>query len=165
MRSDNLKQHRTTNKAILLMAENQVCGEDQQSTAPRGESNRKIEDIARKILQGEANSSAVTSSGVVKRKFVCDGCGKGFVSAQSLWNHKNRRLKPQLASSSGGAEPLTLSWNGKSWQRCGSKNLCYRLNLGRDLSNLLERGATKDDSLNSTQKEYIEMYKSLFLDD
>ena len=83
MRSDNLKQHRTTHKAILLMAENQVREEDQQSTAPRGESNRKIEDIAQKILQGEANSSAVTSSGVVKRKFVCDGCGKGFVSAQS----------------------------------------------------------------------------------
>ena len=105
---------------------------------------------------------------MVKRKFVCDGCGKGFVRSQSLWNHKNRRLKPQVASPSGGgggAEPLTLSWNGKSWQRCGSKNLCYRLNLGRDLSNLLERGAIKDDSLNSTQKEYIEMYKSLFLDD
>ena len=169
MRSDNLKQHQTVHKGILLMAENQVRGEDQQSTAPREESNRKIEDIARKILQGETKSSAaaavVATSGVVKRKFVCDGCGKGFVSAQSLWNHKNRRLKPQLASSSGGAEPLTLSWNGKSWQRCGSKNLCYRLNLGRDLSNLLERGAIKDDSLNSTQKEYIEMYKSLFLDD
>ena len=168
MRSDNLKQHRTTQKAILLMAENQVRGEDQQSTATRKESNRKIEVIARKILQGETNSSAaavVATSGVVKRKFVCDGCGKGFVSAQSLWNHKNRRLKPQLASSSGGAEPLTLSWNGKSWQQCGSKNLCYRLNLGRDLSNLLERGAIKDYSLNSTQKEYIEIYKSLFLDD
>ena len=50
MRSDNLKQHRTTHKAILLMAENQVRREDQQSTAPREESNRKIEDIARKIL-------------------------------------------------------------------------------------------------------------------
>ena len=101
---------------------------------------------------------------MVKRKFVCDGCGKGFVSSQSLWNHKNRRLKPQVASPSGGVKPLTLSWNGKSWQRCGSKNLRYRLNLCRDLSNLLERGAIKDDSLNSTQKEYIEMNKSLFLD-
>ena len=167
MRSNNLKQHRATHKGILLMAENQVRREDQQSTAPREESNRKIEDIARKILQGETNSSAavVATSGVVKRKFVCDGCGKGFVSAQSLWNHKNRRLKPQVTSPSGGVEPLTLSWNGKSWQRCGSKNLCYRLNLGRDLSNLLERGAIKDNSLNSTQKECIEMYKSLFLDD
>ena len=88
MRSNNLKQHRATHKGILLMAENQVHREDQQSTAPREESNRKIEDIARKILQGETKSSAVAavvaSSGVVKRKFVCDGCGKGFVSSQLL---------------------------------------------------------------------------------
>ena len=56
----------------------------------------------------------------------------------------------------------TLMWNGKSWET-RSSDIHYKLNLGRDLSNLLERGAIKDDALNSCQIECIQMYKALFV--
>ena len=41
----------------------------------------------------------------------------------------------------------------------------YRLNLGRNLSSLFEREAIEEEALNSTQKEYVRMYKTLFIED
>ena len=99
--------------------------------------------------------------GKVRHGRFCTDCGKGLSSRSSLCRHKKsckeirKHVKPSIM--------LNLKWNGESWET-KAKNLRYRMNLGRDLSNLLERGAIKEDTLNSTQKEYIRMYKSLFLD-
>ena len=60
-------------------------------------------------------------------------------------------------------EHCSLKWNGTSWET-KAKNLHYRMGIGRDLWNLLAKGAIKEDALNSTQREYVQMYKSLFLD-
>ncbi len=104
---------------------------------------------------------------MVKRRHLCDRCGKRYASYQSLWNHRNRIckrvIKPvsQDVSDYKYVKPTILKWNGKSWET-RSKNVRYQMNLGRDLSNLLERGAIKEDALNCSQKEYIQMYKTLF---
>ena len=70
----------------------------------------------------------------------------------------------QVVSNYKYVKPIILKWNGTSWET-RSKNITYQMNLGRDLSNLLERGAIKDDALNSCQREYIQMYKTLFKND
>ena len=59
---------------------------------------------------------------------------------------------------------IHLKWNGKCWETT-NKDIHYRLNIGRDLLSLLEKGAIKEDALNSSQKEYIQMYKNLFIED
>ena len=58
-------------------------------------------------------------------------------------------------------EPIILKWNGKSWET-KSTNVHYKMNLGRDLSDLLQRRAIKEEALNSKQRDYIRMYNSLF---
>ena len=60
-------------------------------------------------------------------------------------------------------EHCSLKWTGTSWET-KEKNLHYRMGIGRDLWNLLAKGAIKEDALNSTQREYVQMYKSLFLE-
>ena len=67
----------------------------------------------------------------------------------------------QVVSNYKYVKPIILKWNGTSWET-RSKNITYQMNLGRDLSNLLERGAIKDDALNCCQREYLQMYKTLF---
>ena len=89
--------------------------------------------------------------GLSRKQYLCDRCDKNFANHRSLWGHKKRDCR---------IEPTILRWNGKSWET--SKNMHYRMNLGRDLSSLLERGAIKEEALNSTQRKYIQMYKSLF---
>ena len=89
--------------------------------------------------------------GLSRKQYLCDRCDKNFANHRSLWGHKKRGCR---------IEPTILRWNGKSWET--SKNMHYRINLGRDLSSLLERGAIKEEALNSTQRKYIQMYKSLF---
>ena len=59
---------------------------------------------------------------------------------------------------------LKLQWDGESWKRvsAGDEKLYYRVRLGRDLCNLIDRDAIKEDVLNSTQAEYVAMYRQLF---
>ena len=137
-----------------------------------GDMVHSVSNIAR-----EGAHTAVDRLGTVadkvKRRYLCDGCSKKYASSQSLWNHKKRicqraesfdRLRRDIATFNNKCvKPITLKWNGRSWET-RSKDIPYQMNLGRDLSNLLERGAIKDDSLNSTKRENIQMYKSLFLD-
>ena len=58
---------------------------------------------------------------------------------------------------------VVMKWNGKCWQSV-NKSIRCQLNLRRDLLSLVERCAIKEDALNSLQKEYIQMYKYLFID-
>ena len=89
-----------------------------------------------------------------KKSYVCDTCNKKLSSYHSLWRHKKHYCKARLPT-------LKLEWNGNTWMK-SSNRLYYRLQLGRNLFNLIEKGAIKADVLNSTQKEYVEMYKKLF---
>ena len=86
-------------------------------------------------------------------KCTCDGCGKIFSTRSNACRHKR--------NCSGRIPILKLEWNGSAWIK-SSNRFYYRLQLGRNLVNLLEKGAIKEDALNSSQREYITMYKSLF---
>ena len=56
---------------------------------------------------------------------------------------------------------LKLEWNGDRWLK--SEHRVYnRLQIGRNLFNLIEKEAIKEDVSNCTQREYVNMYKSLF---
>ena len=57
---------------------------------------------------------------------------------------------------------LVLEWNGSSLVTKDSESR-YQLNLGRDLSTLMENGAIQKDRLNTKQKVCVQMYYSLFI--
>ena len=127
-----------------------------------------IDALAQTAINKDAPAGVVhnVSTGEIvhtPKRRLCVKCGKTYASYQSLWKHKNRSNKPvdQDVSNYKYVKPIILKWNGTSWET-RSKNITYQMNLGRDLSNLLERGAIKDDALNSCQREYIQMYKTLF---
>ena len=104
----------------------------------------KAELTPNPVLQTEDKTS--------KRR-TCNKCLKTYSCRQALSYHKRNSRCGII---------ITLKWNGKCWE---TKDTRYRLNHGRDLSALLERGAIKEEALNSTQKEYVQMYKTLFMDD
>ena len=54
-----------------------------------------------------------------------------------------------------------MMWNGKSWEM-KSIDVHYKLNLGRDMADLLERAVIKKEDLTRTQM-YIQMYKALMI--
>ena len=163
---DNIKKEDGLTRKDLI-AEIEAAGDDECE---------KEEVTAREVFDGYACNkdmgrykvkgkiSSKNSTDKMKRRRLCDSCGKYLASSQSLWNHK-RRCRELIQSKekvpiSEFIRPTILRWNGRYWET-RSNNLHYQMNLGRDLSNLLDRGAIKDDSLNSTQREYIRMYKSL----
>ena len=127
------------------------------------------------------------------KKRVCMKCGKTLSSAQTLWRHKktckadgiqNQHLclcgakfltyesfnqHQEIYSQAINAHKFTaadtklvLEWNGTSWETKDNEPR-YRLNLGRDLSTLVENGVIQKDRLNTNQKECIRMYYSLFI--
>ena len=100
---------------------------------------------------GKAEQVLTPNPGPDKRRRTCGKCLKTYSCRQTLWQHK------QMCG-----VIIHLKWNGKCWE---TKDTRYQLNLGRDLSSLLERGAIKEEVLNSTQKKYIRMYKTLFIED
>ena len=131
-----------------------------------------IDALAQTAINKDAPAGVVhnVSTGEIvhtPKRRLCVKCGKTYASYQSLWKHKKRICKRsnkpvgQVVSNYKYVKPIILKWNGTSWET-RSKNITYQMNLGRDLSNLLERGAIKDDALNSCQREYIQMYKTLF---
>ena len=89
-----------------------------------------------------------------KTKFICKPCGKLFTQVNALYRHKKHYCKARLPT-------LKLEWNGDRWM-ISDNRYYYRLQLGQNLFNLIEKGAIKEDVLNCTQKEYLDMYKKLF---
>ena len=67
------------------------------------------------------------------------------------------------SGSSKSANKVTLKWDGDSWQSIdGVKHQLYRINLGRDLDNLLKKHAIREDVLTCRQIENLNMYRKLF---
>ena len=115
-----------------------------------------------------------------KKWYKCDKCEKTLASYKSLWQHKktckfnNTHAKTDTAiytwrkpaaQVENTIPSIQLKWNGKCWESdVNKRDIHYRLNLGRDLFSLLERGAMKEDALNCTQREYVNMYKKLFIE-
>ena len=84
-----------------------------------------------------------------------------------VWKHKQIHLSEnskKMSKKNATIPRIHLKWNGKCWETM-NKDIHYRLNLGRDLCSLVEKGAIKEEVLNSSQKEYIQMYKNLFIED
>ena len=89
-----------------------------------------------------------------KSKCICKACGKTFSERSNVSRHKKRHCKARPPT-------LKLEWNGDRWANSDNR-FFYRLQLGQNLFNLIEKGAIKEDVLNCTQKEYLNMYKNLF---
>ena len=143
-----------------------------------GEDNERLtwEEFYQKL-----NSQKMARIKQTKRR-SCDSCGKSLACRSALCRHKktckkvgSKAVQSSLAKVVKDAElpvrsltrdkgiNLCLKWNGKFWET-RAKNMHCQISIGRDLSNLLDKRAIKEDALNCTQKEYIQMYKSLFLD-
>ena len=99
------------------------------------------------------------------KRITCKRCNKKYASHQSLSNHRKicSARESMLSRRCGVDDPIKskLEWNGKYW-KTRNTNLHYQINLGRDLSSLLEREAIKEDALNDMQRESIIMYNALF---
>ena len=90
----------------------------------------------------------------VDTNYICKACGKLFARLDGLYRHKTYHCKARIST-------LKLEWNGDTWLK--SENRVYnRLQIGRNLFNLIEKKAIKEDVLNCAQREYVNMYKSLF---
>ena len=89
-----------------------------------------------------------------RKKVSCKACGKVLSQYSALHRHKKHHCKARIPI-------LKLEWNGSTWVKSDNR-FYYRLQLGRNLYNLIEKGAIKDDVLNCTQRKYVNMYKSLF---
>ena len=109
-----------------------------------------------------------------KSRNKCDVCGATFSFFNTLIRHKlvhcDQRSSNSSSSSSSsrgsGREAITLhlKWDGESWaiNNVIERNLYYRVRLGRDLHNLLDKQAIKEESLNYSQVECVSMYRKLF---
>ena len=89
-----------------------------------------------------------------RNKVSCKACGKVLSQFSALYRHKKHHCKARIPI-------LKLEWNGSTWVKSDNR-FFYRLQLGRNLYNLIEKGAIKDDVLNCAQRKYVNMYKSLF---
>ena len=90
-------------------------------------------------------------------------CGEKFLTHESFYQHQekcSRAINAQKFTSSN--TKLVLEWNGSSWETKDNEPR-YHLNLGRDLSTLVENGVIQKDRLDTKQKECIHMYHSLFI--
>ena len=87
--------------------------------------------------------------------YKCKHCGKLFSRFDGLHRHKTYHCKAAQTSI------LKLEWTGDTWVKSEGR-LYNRLQIGRNLCNLIEKDALKEDVLNGTQREYVNMYRSLF---
>ena len=108
-----------------------------------------------KVKRNETSSGQEESRNKIDTKCLCKACGKVFSERSNLSRHK-RYCKDRVPT-------LKLEWNGDKWVNSDNR-FYYRLQLGRNLFNLIEKGAIKDDDLNCTQREYVKMYKKLFIE-
>ena len=114
-------------------------------------------------VQNELTTETVSNTVQMVHKLprrICKESDKIFASRQTLGVHK-RRSKTECGEKR--VPSMHLKWNGKGWETL-NRDIHYQLNLGRDLSSLLKRAAIKEDALNNKQKEYIRMYKDLFIE-
>ena len=133
---------------------------DKRSLSPVNQPEMKKEKIDRLIgSAGIIQMSSGQDEAHVKKadsKIKCKPCGKFFTRTDALYRHKTYHCNERILT-------LKLEWNGESWVKSNQRSY-YRLQLGRNLFNLIEKGAINADVLNSTQKEYVNMYKKLFTD-
>ena len=109
---------------------------------------RPLKSERKKKLEADGTRMKVET----KRR-LCDNCGRSLAGRSSLCRHKK--------TCKGDFTPTFMMWNGKSWGTSLS-DVHYKLNLGRDMADLLERAVIKKEDLTRTQMEYIQMYKALF---
>ena len=112
------------------------------------------------------------------RKKACEKCGKILSSYCSLWRHnkicasgykRTLNLEPSRVKVKDDQKHripiLKLKWNGSKWQRDTScEKWYYQMKLGRDLDNLIQKGAINKEVLNANQKSYLQMYREMFTD-
>ena len=103
-------------------------------------------------IEADGNGMIETMKIETKRR-LCDNCGRSLAGRSSLSRHKK--------TCKGDFTPVIMMWNGKSWNM-KAIDVHYKLNLGRDMADLLEREVIKKEDLTRTQMECIQMYKSLF---
>ena len=90
-------------------------------------------------------------------------CGEKFLPHESLSQHQEVCSQAINAHKFIAADTqLVLEWNGSSWETKDSESR-YHLNLGRNLSTLMENEAIQKDRVNTKQKECIQMYHSSFI--
>ena len=106
-------------------------------------------------LQNDQDASGSDDVKTVGPKITCNGCGKFFARTYCLYRHRYY-CKALI-------QTLKLEWNGESWMKTNHR-IYYQLQLGHNLINLIEKGAVKEDDLNCTQREYVKMYKKLFIE-
>ena len=122
----------------------------------------KDENIKQKSLKSErkkkleaeieaAGNDMVKKTKIETRRRSCDNCGRSLACQSSLSRHKRKRKVDFTLK--------IMMWNGKSQE---TNDVHYKLNLGRDMADLLERGVIKKEDLTRTQIECIQMYKALF---
>ena len=112
------------------------------------------------------------------RKKACEKSGKILSSYCSLWRHnkictsgykRTLNLEPSRVKVKDDQKHripiLKLKWNGSKWQRDTScEKWYYQMKLGRDLDNLIQKGAINEEVLNANQKSYLQMYREMFTD-
>ena len=131
---------------IFLKKEMKIEIGDKRSSSPMNETRSVKVKRAQPIQSSEETRN--------KAKCICKACGKIFSGRSYVSRHKKRHCKARLTT-------LKLEWNGDRWVNSDNR-FYYRLQLGQNLFNLIEKGAIKEDVLNCTQKEYVNMYKKLF---
>ena len=114
----------------------------------------KKEDLRKKDLLKDLKADNMPTRSVEKkgnRRKACCKCGKAF-------SHHTKDCRNKIPI-------LKMKWDGSTWRRDNScEKWYYQMKLGRDLDNLVRKRAINEDSLNATQKSYLQMYRELFTD-
>ena len=88
---------------------------------------------------------------------MCNKCGKSFKDFTNLSRHKTFYCKNNTK-----VPILKLKWDGKNWKVMDhSKLMLYHIKLGYHSDKLIKNGSICENVLNSTQKEYLSMYRKL----
>ena len=81
---------------------------------------------------------------------TCVKCCKCFTTFRNLTRHKLYYCKNDSEKK---VPIFKLKWDGKVWKTVGSSTTSlYRIKLGRELDNLINKHAINEDVLNSVQK-------------
>ena len=108
----------------------------------------------------------------------CERCNIKFTRKASLLRHINegrckgvktkpvytcKRMQHASCTKLKKVIRLTFKWDGDSWRSSDNlPNELYKVQLGRDLDNLIKKGAIKEDVLTCRQIENVNLYRKLF---